>query len=70
VILTSDPNYDRWVLQRRVYRRSNKCSWKTISAPMEFGSAMQILSPLPLETYRLMSGIEDFFAINSIQREE
>ena len=37
---------------------------------MEFGSAMQILSPLPLETYRLMSGIEDFFAINSIQREE
>ncbi|WP_462386647.1 hypothetical protein [Acidovorax sp. Q11] len=60
---------EKWVIQRRVYRRGDKCSWKTISPPTSYGEALKELFKLPAETARLMAGIEEYFPINSIQRE-
>jgi len=70
MILDSSAETETWIIQRRVYRRGNKCSWKTIAGPVDFKSAMQILNPLPIETSRLLSGVKEFFIIGSIQREE
>ena len=70
MILDSNPDSEKWVVQRRVYQRGNKCSWKTVSQPADFSSAMLILNPLPIDTSRLFSGIKEFLIVDSIQREE
>lgn len=58
-----------WVIQRRVFQRANKCSWKTISPPLDYQRAVRELSRYPAETTRLMTGIAEYFPINSVQRE-
>lgn len=70
MVLNSDLDYEeKWVIQRRVYRRGEKCSWRTVSAPINYREAVSELLKFPAETTRLMSGIEEYFPINSIQRE-
>ncbi|MGN8004034.1 hypothetical protein ACTJKQ_12650 [Acidovorax sp. 22279] len=70
MILNSDlDSEEKWVIQRRVYRRGEKCSWRTISPPINYGEAVSELFKFPAETTRLMTGIEEYFPINSIQRE-
>lgn len=70
MILNSGLDSDeKWVIQRRIYRRGEKCSWKTISSPTNYSEAVRELLKLPAETARLMTGIEEYIPINSIQRE-
>lgn len=58
-----------WVIQRKINKRGAKCSWKTISPPLDYQIAVRELSRYPAETARLMTGIVEYFPINSIQRE-
>ena len=69
MILNSDLDGEKWVVQRQVYRRGSKCSWKTISLPIDYRDALNELLKFPPETTRLMTGVEEYFYINSIQRE-
>lgn len=64
-----DSQEEFWVIQRQVYRRGSKSSWKTISPPLSYDEALSQMRKLPADTSRLMTGIAEYFSINCIQRE-
>lgn len=68
-ILDSGNQDELWVIQRQIYKRGAKCSWKTISPPLEYRAALSQMSEFPAETTRLMTGISEYLPVNSIQRE-
>lgn len=64
-----DNQAEFWVIQRRVFKRGNKSSWKTISLPLDYKEALIQMRKFPAETARLMTGITEYFPLHSIQRE-
>jgi hypothetical protein len=58
-----------WVVQRRVYRRGNKSTWKTITKAIPYREAFEELHDYPSETTRLMSGIQEYCHTGAMQRE-
>lgn len=58
-----------WVVQRRVYSRDDKSTWKTITNPMPYGQAFDKLHEYPSETTRLMAGIKEYSHLGAMQRE-
>lgn len=58
-----------WVVQRCVYRRGGKSTWKTITNPISFREAFNESHEYPSETTRLMTGIQEYFHFGALQRE-
>lgn len=58
-----------WVVQRRVYRRGDKSTWKTITLPIPYREAFEELHDYPSETTRLMTGIKEYCHLSAMQRE-
>lgn len=58
-----------WVVQRRVYRRGEISTWKTITNPISFKAALNEAHGYPSETTRLMTGIKEYCYLGAMQRE-
>lgn len=66
--INSGPD-ELWVVQRRIYRRGEKSTWKTITQPIPYRAAFEELLGYPSETMRLMNGIQEYCHIGAMQRE-
>lgn len=58
----------KYVIQRRVWRRGEQASWKTISEPMDYISAIRKMAQMPIDSTRLLSGIAELMQVGAIQR--
>lgn len=60
---------DLWVVQRCVYRRGKKSTWKTITNPISYKAALDEADRYSRESTRLMTGIQEYFFVGAMQRE-
>mgnify|MGYP000013330844 FL=1 len=62
-------NSDIFVIQKRIYRRGRKCTWKTISEPITYRQALEQLLKMPPETTRLLTEAPDLMVFGATCKE-